>query len=248
MRPYVIITGGGTGIGRALALRWAKQKELSILIIGRTLATLQETQQKAENDIDIVRADIATEEGRQAILNALPHGANIRCLIHNATIVEEGELTDVSLRSWRYQIAVNLEGPLFLTQKLLPLLDGGRILHISSGYAHIPGQGIGPYCVAKAGLHMMYQCLAAELNQKNIYVGSLRPGVVDTPFQEKFRSFSEQIFPSAAKFKAMKAENSLQAPDKIAKFIGWVIFNTDNSKFSEAEWNIADAWHQAEWL
>jgi hypothetical protein len=45
-----------------------------------------------------------------------------------------------------------------------------------------------------------------------------------------------------------KEESVLQPPEKIAKFTQWVLLQTDNAKFSEAEWNIADTWHQKEWL
>lgn len=246
MKSYVVITGGGSGIGRAVAQRLA-QKNISVLIAGRSLQSLKETQSFAKDVINIVQADIATKEGREAILNAIPVNTKSAYLIQNAAIVEGCELKDVTLESWKYQMAVNLEGPLFLTQKLLPFLQGGRILHISSGFAHMAAAGLGPYCISKAAFYMMYKCLEVELNKMNIQVGSLRPGVVDTPFQEKMRSFPEEIFPAVEKFKTMKEEGNLQSSEKIARFIEWVLFNTDNSKFSEAEWNIADAWHQEEW-
>lgn len=248
MKAYVIVTGGGSGVGRALTLRLAKQKNLNVLITGRTLRSLKETQDLAGGNIDIVQADIGTEEGRAAIFKALPANANIAFLIHNAAIIEGCELKNVDLNSWRYQMAVNLEGPLFLTQKLLPLLKGARVLNISSGFAHMPSPGISPYCVSKAALHMLYKSLSLELAKDGIVVGSLRPGVVDTPFQEKMRSIPVEVFPAAPKFNAMKKDNALQSPEKIAKFIEWVLFKTEDAKFSEAEWNIADAWHQQEWL
>lgn len=248
MKSYVVITGGGSGVGRALAAKLTKHNNLSVLIAGRSHQSLEKTKLLGEDLIEIVQADIATEEGRNAISEAIPKNARIAYLVHNAAVVEGCELKDVSLESWRYQMAVNLEAPLFLTQKLLPRLENGRVLHMSSGFAQIPCQGIAPYCISKAALHMMYKCLSLEFNKMNIYVGSLRPGVVDTPMQEKLRSLSENIFPALPKFIAMKKENNIQQPEKIAKFIEWVLLHTDNVKFSETEWNIADTWHQENWI
>ncbi|MFN7096938.1 MAG: SDR family oxidoreductase, partial [Gammaproteobacteria bacterium] len=227
MKSFAVVTGGGTGIGRAVALRLSRQENLSVLIIGRTLQSLQETQQLAEKPIAIVQADVSTAEGRDAILNAIPEHAHIAYLIHNAAIMDGSELKNISLESWRHQMAVNVEAPLFLTQKLLPFLKEGRILHISSGFAHMPTHGVGAYCISKAALYMMYKCLALELTNDHIAVGSLRPGPVDTPFQHKMRNFPPDIFPNVTKFIEMKKENTLNSPEKVAKFAEWVLLNTD---------------------
>eukprot|EP00957_Ditylum_brightwellii_P005530 424079-Ditylum_brightwellii.AAC.1 len=92
-------------------------------------------------------------------------------------------------------MAVNMEGPLFLTQALLPKLKaatttigGARVLHISSGASQKPYRGWGPYCTSKAGLNMIYRVLREELQPHNIHVGSVRPGVVDTPMQDQART------------------------------------------------------------
>ncbi len=249
MNQYIVITGGSKGIGKALALLLSRQDDLTILIAGRSLEALKETQATSPNKIHIVQADIGTEEGRNTILNALPKQSKINCLVHNAAVVEGCELKNIKLEDWRYQIAVNLEGPIFLTQLLLPKLNNNsRVLHISSGFAHVASHGLGTYCISKAALYMAYKCLAAELSTLNIYVGSLDPGIVDTAMQEKLRSMPIEVFPSLPQFQAFPQEKKLSSPLKIACFIKWVLFATDNKKFIEEEWNIADTWHHQYWL
>lgn len=244
---YAIITGGGTGLGKALAVLLAKT-DLSVLIVGRTKTTLQTTQSLAPSKIQFIEADISNEEGQELVVAALPKGAQVSYLIHNATAVSADLLKNISLKSWREQMAVNLEAPLLLTQKILPLMQKGRILHISSGFAHIPAHGIAPYCIGKAALHMLYKCLDLELKDSGVRVGSLKPGIIDTPLQDKFRSLPMEIFTARPKFQEFKEKNQLQTPEKVARFVEWVLLKTSDQKFAENEWSIGDEWHQKEWL
>ena len=103
---------------------------------------------------------------------------------------------NVDRESWGNVVATNLEAPLFLTQALIPNLklsaaegDKPRVLNVSSGAAVNSYEGWGPYCITKAGLNMMYRCLSVELSHIGILVGSVRPGVVDTPMQDSVRAF-----------------------------------------------------------
>src|SRR3989338_4444431 len=245
---YVVITGGGTGIGHSLAVLLAQHGH-NVLIIGRHIESLKKTQELNPNKIEIVPADISDVEDRLKIFNVFTKDAKINCLIHNAALIEASELKNITLESFRNQMAVNVEGPLFLTQVLLPFLkNGGRVLLMSSKLAHEPCHGIGAHCISKAALHMLYNCLKLELNKFDIPVGSLRPGAVDTPTQEKVRSFPVDAFPSLSIFEALKKDKKLQDPSKVAKFIEWVICNTTDEKFSETEWNIYDNWHHENWL
>lgn len=244
---YIVITGGGSGIGKALAIKLAQN--YAVLIVGRNLRTLEETQHLSPSNIKIVQADISEAVGRQLLLDTIPHNTKVKFLIHNAAIIEAIELKNIDMKSWRYQMAVNVEAPLFLTQLLLPLInDGGRILHLSSKLAHEACHGIGAHCMSKAALYMLYNCFKLELKSSNIHMGSLRPGAVDTPTQKKVRSFPLDKFPLLPTFQKLYKENKLQNPKIVANFIEWVLLNTTHEKFSESEWNIYDDWHHQFWL
>lgn len=249
MSGVSIITGGGTGIGAALAKRLVSRSQ-KVLIVGRRANKLLETQNQCSDQslIRTVVADVSKPEGRQAILDSLDKYEIVDNLVHNAAVLEPvGPLIDVTPEDWNKHMSINVEGPLFLTKILLPLLSqknendkGGRVLHVSSGAAHHEYRGWGPYCTSKAALHMVYKVLAAELMPLGIAVGSARPGVVDTEMQELIRAKTEYEVPDVSRFKVMKEQGSLVDPDDVAKFLDWLLHATDDMEFSEKEWDIRD--------
>jgi benzil reductase ((S)-benzoin forming) len=145
MSGVSIITGGGTGLGAALAKRLASRSQ-QVLIVGRRGAKLLETKNESSNPsfIRTVVADVSKPEGHEAILKSLKDGEYVDNLVHNAAVLEPvGPLMDVKPEDWSKHMAINVDGPLFLTKSLLPRLTSrnetdrnGRILHISSGAAH----------------------------------------------------------------------------------------------------------------
>lgn len=248
---WSLVTGGGTGLGRALALALAARGQ-RVIITGRRTEPLKETAGAApEGRVLPVAADVAQEHDRRRIRQVVDEHAvgGLRYLIHNAGTIEPiGPLGRIEPEQWRANQAVNVEGPLFLTQVLLPRLQSGsRILHISSGAAHSPIPGWGAYCTAKAALHMLYQCLDGELRDRGVRVGSLRPGVVDTPMQAQIRASSEGAFPLVERFRALYREGELRAPEVVADFTCWVLEATDDERYAASEWNIADEEHTRDW-
>jgi NAD(P)-dependent dehydrogenase (short-subunit alcohol dehydrogenase family) len=246
-----IITGGGSGLGRALALRLV-QRSNPIIIVGRREHKLLETQAACSNPslVRTVVADISDPKGHDAILDALEDNEKIKALVHNAAVLEPvGKLMDMDPVKWREHMQINVDGPLFLTKKLLPKLipdnideeRGGRILHISSGAAHYPYRGWGAYCTSKAAFHMLYRSLSAELSPLGVSVGSVRPGVVDTPMQDLIRSKSELELPDVARFRQLKEQGTLMDPDEVATFIDWLLNETDDVEFSEKEWDVRES-------
>lgn len=236
MSDYAIVTGAGTGLGRAMALKLAAEG-IPVIGVGRRVEPLETLEEEARGEITPLSADVGLPEGRQAIVDAVGQGSRVRYLIHNAGVLEPvGPLAEISLKDWRYIQAINVEAPLFLTQQLLPVLTGGRILHISSGAAHRSIPGWGAYCTSKAALHMLYLVLRDELAARDIAVGSLRPGVVDTPMQALIREQPESRFPAVERFRALKTQGALHAPDAVAAFALHLLTEIDAEHFSAQEW------------
>jgi len=200
MNKHILITGGGTGIGRALAERFAKKGWL-VTIVGRRLNLLQEVAQENPDKITFISADVGKIQDRQKIVNEAK--GTLDLLVHNAAVLGPvGPILEQNPENWRTHMATNVEGPLFLTQALLPnLVQNSRVIHISSGAAHqgIPGWGM--YCTSKAALYMLGQLLKDELAQRNIWFGSVRPGIVDTPMQEEIRNLDPEYFPRVEQFR-----------------------------------------------
>ena len=87
---------------------------------------------------------------------------------------------------------------------------------------------------------MVYKVLAADLLAVDITVGSARPGVVDTPMQDFIREQNEENMPDVPRFRVLKEQGSLVDPDDVAKFLDWLLHDTDDIEFSEKEWDIRD--------
>lgn|SRR3989338_8434754 len=246
MNQFAIVTGAGKGIGRAIALMLAQQN-MFVVIIGRHLQSLQEVQSFFPNQIHIIQADIATEEGRKQLLTQLPADVEIKFLIHNAgSILPIKSIMQLTYDEWRKNLAINLDAPLFLTQALLPKIKRGRVLHISSGAAHRALKGWLAYCASKAALHMLYRCFKEELTNDTVSFGSIRPGLVDTQLQADIRDASNP-FDNREYYSNIKEKGELLSPEEVALFIKWLLFSVNEEEFGKEEWDIRDTKHHAFW-
>lgn len=270
---WAVITGGSSGIGAAIFRRLVQcEPDLHCLAVGRRLPQLEEVKQQAiassqpknvekkagDGDrVHILSADVSTPEGISAIVSALPADGSVKYLIHNAGVLGPiAPLAEIDRSTWHQVVATNLDAPLFLTQALLPHLkrcagkDGKpRVLHVSSGAAHGSYVGWGPYCVTKAGLHMMYHCLSKELSRHGVLVGSVRPGVVDTPMQDEIRAFDgpSRNFPTIGKFLSLHETGKLKRPDYVATYFHWLLSELSDEEFGTEEWDIRKSENDERW-
>jgi len=246
LKKISIVTGGGSGIGRAICYNLVENGHY-VLIVGRRLDKLNETQKKSPQNIDILQADISLEADRSKINEAVG-GDEIEFLIHNAAVLGEiTRLEDISLAEWQRVMSINVEAPLFLTKTLIPKLRNSRIMHISSGAAHFAIKGWGAYCTSKAALFMIYQMLNVELEEKKICVASLRPGIVDTEMQGFIREADINKMPHLQKFHDLYNNNEMESSERVARFAYWILTNTTDEQYMEKEWDIREEEHIHKW-
>ena len=239
MKELAIITGGGTGIGKALALELAGNQQMDVMIVGRRKEPLQETVALHKNKISFCTANVATVEGRNKILGAIENDVVVKYLVHNAAVLHPVKrIEQLSLEEWRNHQAINVEAPLFLTQTLLSKMNYSRILNISSGAAHRALAGWAAYCSSKAALYMLYMVMNAEFKNKNILVGSVRPGVVNTPMQSLLRQSDPIDFPDLPLFIQYNEKGKLIPVEIVAQFLRYILMKTDDSQFIDKEWDI----------
>lgn len=246
---YVFITGASSGIGNYLSKLLAKNG-FFVFAVARTESKLQELKSLYPHNIEYIVSDVGTEEGRVHIIKNLPLNFKLKYLVHSAGVLDPvGRLKDLAYEDWRQNVGVNLEAPIFLTQKLLKFMSkGSRVLNISTGAAHKPIPGWTSYCVTKSASYMLYQCLKTDLAEQGILYGSMLPGIVDTPMQEKIRSLSVKDFSLVETFKGFKSENQLISPDVCAEYIKWVLTETGDNEYIEIEWDIYDKNYFSNWL
>ncbi len=229
-----LVTGGGSGIGQAMAISLAEQG-VNTFIVGRRQPALEVTKYHHPDLIHAITADVSSEQDIATIVYNLK-GEKLDFLIHNAGI--EGErllLTDMTRENWESVQRINLAAPMFLTQALLShFKPNARILLVSSGLAHHAIPYYSAYCTSKAGLNMLAKCLNVELNAKQVFTGILDPGPVDTDMQVRLRE--KEHVEKADFFKQMKDKNMLAKPQSVAEYAIDKLFNTKEDEFKQNEW------------
>lgn len=187
----VLITGAGSGIGRAIAQTYDKNGFLCVLI-GRREAELRKTSFLLKNKSILLPCDLNQEIDLAKIpacLKSLQDETSISelVLVNNAGIFERHSLKENDLAVWHRMFQTNLFAAVRLTQVVLPFMleiGTGSVVNISStlGLNTIPHTGA--YSASKAAMNMWSQSLALEMGSKGIRVNTICPGLVDTPIQD----------------------------------------------------------------
>ncbi|HLN84822.1 MAG TPA: SDR family oxidoreductase [Candidatus Limnocylindrales bacterium] len=182
-----VITGGGRGIGKAVAQDYARAGA-KLALCARTAAELEQTikELRALNvEAEGWICDVSLEEPvKEFIAEVQKKFGRVDILVNNAGVMTRpSPMTDLELKKWDYTIAVNLRGPFLITQAVLPIMikqKTGSIINVSS----MIGRGAYPnfiaYATSKWGLEGFTQTLAAEVRSSGIRVNSVEPGVVAT--------------------------------------------------------------------
>ena len=195
-----IVTGASTGIGRAIAVALSRAGADVAIHYGSSRKEAEETARAVESHgrrAVLVQADFrdptAAGKAVEAAVQAL--GAPIDILVNNAgSLVGRSAVEEMDAELWQEVIALNLSSVFFATKAALPHLgDGARIVNVSSVAArHGGGPGAFAYAAAKGGVMTLTRGLAKELASRNIRVNAIAPGVIETPFHDKF-STPEQL-------------------------------------------------------
>jgi len=240
-----LITGGGSGVGRSLAIALSKRGQ-SVFIVGRREHTLKETATHSSL-IKYLCADVSTSEGLNLIKDQLESESKISALVNNAgVLLPIVPIKDISSADWHQALRTNLDAALFLPQKLHKQLEQGRVLNIGSGAAYFPIQGWATYCVSKAALAMLTQCWQLESN--SIAFASVMPGIVDTQMQAIARNGLSMDPEQVLFYKKIKDQNRLISPETVAEFLVWLLLDIDNETYVSREWDIYDTTHHTAWL
>jgi benzil reductase ((S)-benzoin forming) len=239
-----VVTGGGSGIGRALVLALVQKKQ-SCLIVGRNERNLKEVAATSPL-IHYVVADL-TEPASLTRLESFLADKPLKGLVHNAGTIEPLERIErVSTEAWEKLVQLNLFAPFRLTKNLLHALKGGRILHIGSGAAYFPMEGWSAYCVSKAGLSMLTRCLQLEIQDPAI--SCVMPGITDTNMTALIRGAEGMSAEQLDFHKRLHRENRLLSPETVAQFLCWLLLDLDADTFRSKEWDIYDETHHGDWL
>jgi glucose 1-dehydrogenase len=180
-----IVTGGGRGIGRAIAHRFAAEGA-AVLLAARTQSQVDSVAAELKSagyKAAAIAADVSQESDCQKIVTeARKQFGRIDILVNNAGVLGPVKsVEEVSPKEWDEVIAVNLRGPFLLSRLVLQEMyqrGSGAIINISSVAAKAAVQWNSPYAASKAGLHGFTRTLAAEAARKGVRVNAICPGPV----------------------------------------------------------------------
>lgn len=191
-RKIALITGASRGLGKNAALHLAAQ---GVDIIGTYNSRADEAQSLVEElktlgaNAVMLQLDVGRSEGfadfAARVEQALQQLGQSRFdfLINNAGIGVHASFAETTPEQFDLLMNVQLKGPFFLTQQLLPLInDGGRIINISSGLARFTLPGYAAYAAMKGAMEVLTRYQAKELGARQIAVNILAPGAIETDF------------------------------------------------------------------
>lgn len=196
----ILLTGAGSGIGRALALELA-QYAPHLALVGRRAEPLEEVAALVRDkggEAVVIPADLTVEGApAQVVAAAQEQLGGIDVLINNAGNVRAGRLEAIEESEVLAQIALNLSAPILLTRAALPALraaGAGLVVNVSSGFGLLGMAFYATYGATKAGIAHFGEALRRELYGEGVHVLNVFPGATDTPMMDSSEAEAEHGF------------------------------------------------------
>lgn len=232
----VVLTGASTGIGRALALRFAREGARLVLgdvaeLEGRALTR---ELREAGGTAEFLPTDVARREDNERLVHrCLELHGRIDVLVCNAGVTLPKQLPDSEDAEIQRVLDVNLMGPLFAARSAIPAMlrqpRGGSILFTASKTGLVAQTDSPVYCASKGAVVMLARALALDYATRGIRVNALCPGIIDTPM---LRRFADAMPDPAAAWEAYGAAQPmarLGTPEECADAALWLV--SDEASF-----------------
>lgn len=185
-----IVTGATSGIGRATALRFAREG-IGVFAVGRNeteLSRLSDECSDLAGEVRAFRADLSDRSQTEGLAAAaVEEFGRLDILVNAAGIIKNGSIETTSLEDWDSMLNINLDSVFHLTQKCVPFLveSKGNIVNVSSVTGLRAFSNVLAYCVSKAAIDQFTRCVSLELGPAGVRVNAVNPGVVVTNLHKR---------------------------------------------------------------
>ena len=216
-----IVTGSDSGIGRGIAIEFAKQGATVVVNYVHNQQKSQEVQQTIEKNngkVLVLQADVSQVQQAQGLIQqTVEHFNRLDIIVNNAGMEIHSPFVDVTEEQFDRVLSVDLKGVFFCAQaaarEMIKRKIQGRIINISSVHEDLAMPKNAPYCCAKGGVRMLMRTIALELAPYNITVNNIAPGAIHTPIDADVEADPEKM---AALLKEIPLHRMGQ-PDEVAK-------------------------------
>jgi len=219
-----LITGGGRGIGRAIALAFAREG-IRIAVAARSSDQVNQVANEIGNGAIALVCDVADPQSVARMFSDLRERlGDADILVNNAGIAESATITNTSDELWQRHLAINLSGTFYCTRAALPAMlqkGWGRIINVASVAGKTGAPYIAAYSASKHGVMGLTRSVALEVAASGITVNAICPGYVDTDMVsrgiERITTRTGRTAEEALDtLKKMSPQNRLATPEEVA--------------------------------
>lgn len=227
---HALVTGGGQGIGAAVAQALVA-RGMRVTVLGRRLEVVQALAHQWPQQMHAVAADVArTDQVAAALTEARARFGRIDVLVNNAGQALSAPFMKMDAALWQQMLDVNLTGSMVCMQAVLPEMMAagwGRIVNVAStagqiGYAYVSG-----YCAAKHGVIGLTRSVALEVAKKGITVNAVCPGYTETDIvresiERVVAKTGRSVGEARAEFVKSNPQGQLVQPEQVADAVAWL--------------------------
>jgi NAD(P)-dependent dehydrogenase (short-subunit alcohol dehydrogenase family) len=212
-----VVSGGTSGIGLAIAQRFVKEGA-HVFIFGRRRDALDKAVQLIGTNVTAVQADASRLKDLDHVVEAVRSAkGKVDVVVSNAALVEQVPLPDITEEHYDRTFALNAKAPLFLVQKMLPMMGrGGSIILVSSAMHYMGLANHSTYAATKAAVRSYVRTWAADFKDSGIRANLLSPGPVDTPIMDSQATTPEEAAAIRQGYANYTPIKRLGRPDELA--------------------------------